>query len=498
MSFERQLVSEPILEQKNHLTESTKVPSQWWRFSLVILLLKIGLLALDSVPKLFIGDSACYIATAIIGWIPDDRSYFYGHVIRWVALSTQSLTALLLLQALVSGMTAVLLAYACRVLIGLSDRNAYIIGLACALDPLQLVWERYVMTETISLFFYVAGLYFSFLYLKERRLRHLVFVQGLWLILIGFRMSYLLVVQASTVLLPLLAFLPILLTSWRHGIGVNRHRVQAMRPALGHLLASIAVMMLLHGTYKQVNGLLCGRPPAYLYATGLHLLAFWAPILIPQDASDPRLAHIIEQGDEFDLKDLTARNSQRFDPDHLVTLWQEAEPEVARANQIAKETALHALRRNPLGVAQLALQTFAQYWNVKELKRYARIDLGHNDIPEDQIVMLAKRFHFATDGRVIDAPPSPLQRYFLAAWPYCYFLLLCPVVGVVTVCLTRQKQIALFVFAHLVIILSVTITFSVAPSLRYLQPASLLVLLLVALCLEAFQRNQRAETIGCN
>ena len=73
-------------------------------------------------------------------------------------------------------------------------------------------------------------------------------------------------------------------------------------------------MLLLHGAYKQVNGLLCDREPGYLYATGFHLLAFWAPILTPADASDQRLARIIEQGDEFDIKDLTARNAPTFRP----------------------------------------------------------------------------------------------------------------------------------------------------------------------------------------
>lgn len=46
---------------------------------------------------------------------------------------------------------------------------AYALGFVCALDPLQLVWKRYVMTETLSLLFYVLVLYSSFLYLRERR-----------------------------------------------------------------------------------------------------------------------------------------------------------------------------------------------------------------------------------------------------------------------------------------------------------------------------------------
>jgi hypothetical protein len=471
----------------------TNEASQWWFFCLLIVSLKIFLLALDPLPKMFIGDSACYISTALVGWIPDDRSYFYGYVIRWVALSTESLTPLLLLQSFISALTALLLAHTCRSLFGLSARGSYIIGFICALDPFQLVWERYVMTETISLFFYVAGLYCSFLYLKHRGIRHLVIAQGLWVLLIGFRMSYLPVVQVSAVLLPVMAFYPLLLATWRSRRGAQVDRSHPVRRTFVHLLTSIALMLLLHGAYKQVNGWLCGRAPAYLYATGLHLLAFWAPILTPADASDERLARIIAQGDEFDIKELTARNSQRFDPDYLVDRWQEVEPDGPRANRIAKETALRALRRNPLQVLHLAAQTFAQYWNLKDLRHYASIDLGHNDLTLEQNSMLAESFHLATDGRIIGAPPTVLQQYFLLSWPYCYFVLLSPILGAWAVYVARERRLALLLLLHLVIILAVTFTFAVAPSLRYLQPASVLTLLTVAICLRAFVNNRSPE-----
>lgn len=473
-------------ETAKDISTLTNERHKWWLFCLFILLLKIVLLALDPLPKLFMGDSACYIATAIVGWIPDDRSYFYGYVIWLVSLWAESLTPLLLLQSVVSALTALLLAYTCWSLIGLSARSSYLVGFLCALDPFQLVWERYVMTETISLFLYLAGLHFSFLYLKRRSLRYLAIVQGLWLILIGFRMSYLLIVQISTVLLPILAFSPVLLEWWRRRRMANSERSQPIRPAFVHLFASIAIMFLLHGTYKQVNGLLCGRPPEYLHATGLHLLAFWAPMLVPADASDPRLAEIIEEGNEFGIKDVKLRNCQRFESGHLVAKWQKVEPDVARANQIAKETAMHALFRSPLQVLRLAAQTFGQYWNLRDLHYYASLDLGHNDLTDEQIAMLAERFHFATDGRIIGAPPTLLQRYFLLAWPYCYFLLLSPIIGILAVYFTRERPLALFLLIHLVIILTVTFTFSVAPSFRYLQPVSLLTLLIIAFGLRAF------------
>ena len=468
---------------------------QWWIFCLLVVLLKLFLLALDSLPKLFIGDSACYISTALVGWIPDDRSYFYGFVIRWVSLSTESLTALLLLQTLISAATAILLAHICRSMFGLSARASCILGFVCALDPLQLVWERYIMTETISLFLYVAVLHFFFRYLKHRGLRDLAKAQGLAILLLGFRMSYLLVVQISAVLLPIMAFAPVLWTAWRSRRDAQVERLRPVKTAVGHWLASIALMMLLHGGYRQLNGLLCGREPAYLYATGLHLLAFWAPVVTPADATDPRLAEIIAQGAEFEIKDLTARNRQRFDSDYLIDRWQQAEPDTPDASRIAKETALRALRRAPLQVLGLAAQTFAQYWNLKDLRSYASIDLGHHDLTVEQRALLAEHFHFATDGVIIGAPPTLLQHFFLNCWPYCYFVLLSPLLGVWAVYLAREKQIALLLLLHLAIILGVTFMFAVAPSLRYLQPASVLTLLTIAVCLRAFLGSRSLERV---
>ena len=130
-------------ETWKRVTLDSREKSRWLFLCLFIGLLKLLLLALDPLPKMFMGDSACYLATAMVGWIPDDRSYFYGFLIRFVALSAESLKPLLLLQTLMSGLTALLLAYTCRSVFRLSFRTACILGLLCAVDPFQLVWERY-------------------------------------------------------------------------------------------------------------------------------------------------------------------------------------------------------------------------------------------------------------------------------------------------------------------------------------------------------------------
>src|SRR5436190_4489372 len=178
----------------------------WCLFCVLVLAIKLLLLWLDPTSKLFIGDSWSYIWTALTGWIPWDRSYFYGYLVRWLALWPHSFTPLLVIQALASCATAIVFALICSRFFEMSNRLSFLFGLLCALDPCQLVWERYIMTETFSLLVYVLVLYWSLTYLRDRRLWQLAMVQALSVLLIGFRMSYLLVVQACTILLPLIAF----------------------------------------------------------------------------------------------------------------------------------------------------------------------------------------------------------------------------------------------------------------------------------------------------
>src|ERR1700741_2263439 len=79
----------------------------WYLFSALVVAIKLVLLWLDPTPKFFLGDSWSYIWTSLTGWIPGDRSYFYGYVVRWLAVCPHSFTPLLIVQALASGATAI-------------------------------------------------------------------------------------------------------------------------------------------------------------------------------------------------------------------------------------------------------------------------------------------------------------------------------------------------------------------------------------------------------
>jgi len=461
------------------------VDPHWWLFCFLIMALNFLLLAFDPLPKLFMGDSESYLWTAWSGWMPPDRSFLYGYVIRWSSLWTGSLTSLLILQAFLGAATSLVVAIVCRSVFGLAPGFSYLFGVLCSLDPLQLVWERYVMTETVSLFFYALMLLFSFLYLKQRRLWQLAIVQILSLLVISFRMSYLLVVQVSAFVLPLIAFLPeIRAAFWKHPSKLSK--TSAIKSAGLHVTFSILLMFVLLQGYRQLNGRLAGREPAFLHSSGLSVLTTWAPILKPTDSPDPRLSELIAKGDQFRLNDLWARDGQLYSPGGLVDQWKQIEPNAAISDQVAKQTALNALLRRPMDVVTLGAKTFLHYWNFEHIRRQAKVELGKtlNNWPKKRTWGVATHFHLS--------PPLPqdakkytlLQRYFLRSQPYHYIVLLSPFACVGLIFFVSEGDVSLL-FLHSWILFGTVTILSKNVSLRYLQPMSLLTILIFAVLVKA-------------
>src|SRR5947199_9407580 len=98
--------------------------SKWWLFCLAIVVLKFLLLALDPLPKLYLGDSISYIWTAIFGWIPEDRSFFYGYVSGCSALLKKKLTSLLIVQVYLGVIIAIIVELICKTMFDRTYRRA--------------------------------------------------------------------------------------------------------------------------------------------------------------------------------------------------------------------------------------------------------------------------------------------------------------------------------------------------------------------------------------
>ena len=467
----------------------------WWLFCALIFAIKLLLLWLDPTPRLYMGDSGSYIHTALTGSIPRDRSYFYGYLIRWMAVWPHSFTPLLVAQALASGATAIVFTLICSRFFRMSNRLSFLFGLMCALDPCQLVWERYVMTETFSLLVYVLVLYWSLAYLHDRRLWQLAVAQALSVLLIGFRMSYLLVVQACTILLPLIAFARCGLPALRNRLGTRAPEAAVLTTGLMHVAASIAMMFVMHGAYKYANGWLSKREPAYLHDSGLHLAAVWAPALEPSDATDSRFRDLIANGDQFKIDDLRLRNAQHFGEGFLIDRWAKIEKNRRKRNRIARETAMNALRRRPLQIAGLALKTYMGYWGIASIQSYAREDLGYGELSDEQVKVFVEKFRFTTVKLLPAQPFSLLQQYFLGGWPYYFLVVVSPLICALAMWVSRQRAFVFLLFVHASILMVVITALSPQASVRYLQPVSMLTLLSIAICIDWLARKARPSAV---
>ena len=467
----------------------------WLLFCALVLFTKLLLLWLDPTPKLFMGDSWSYIWTALKGSIPRDRSYFYGYLVRWLALLPHSFTPLLVIQALASGTTAIAFALICRRFFGMSNRLSFVFGFICALDPLQLVWERYVMTETFGLLVYVLVLYWSLAYLRDMRLWQLAVVQALSVILIGFRMSYLLVVQACTILLPLIAFARCAVPALGKRSGARTPGAGVLTIGLAQVVASVALMFVMHGAYKYANGWLSKREARYLYSTGDHLAAVWAPALEPSDATDPRFGELIANGNQFNIKDLHYRNAQEYGEGFLIMRWREIEKKRRKSERTLRETAINALQRRPMAIVGLTTQTYMEYWNPETIRWNAKTDLGYGTLSDNQIQMLAEKFGFQGVKQLPAQPFSLLQQYFLAVWPYYFVVVVSPLFCAIATWLSRDRAFALLLFVHASILLVVVTALSPQAGVRYIQPISLLTLLSIAICVSWLAERPRPSAI---
>jgi hypothetical protein len=250
--------------------------------------------------------------------------------------------------------------------------------------------------------------------------------------------------------------------------------------------ASIAMMFIMHGAYKYANGWLSEREPAYLYHSGAHLAAVWAPALEPSDANDPRFRDLIANGHQFKMKNPRLRNAQRFGEGLLIHRWREIEKDPRKNDRIARETAINALRRRPLEIVGLAVQTYMGYWNLGSIRRYARTDLGYVELSDEQVKMLAEKFGFRSVNHLPVQPYSLLQRYFLGAWPYYFIVVVSPLVCAFATWLSRDRAFALLLFIHASILMMVITALSPQACIRYLQPLSILTLLSIAICVDWF------------
>ena len=297
--------------------------------------LKIALILIDDRVRLFMGDSATYLWSALSLHIPTDRSYTYPLFIRAIAMPFASIAPLLWAQTLCGVATAAMIAWLLRSVFSARRRVAFCAAMLVSLDPLQLFYERMVMTESLSTCVLIASLCVAVAYVRSGRVGLLVACVMLGVASASLRVG----------MVPLAYGLCITAVVLRWDAA---RRKEIMR----HLAIALALTCAAHGGYRHLYGFAMHTGPNYIRDGGLFRLGLVAPLVNAEDFDGTRVdPHLLEEV-TIPLADETTREAQIWAPDGLIdVLKRRAGP---RAYKVASKIAAHAMWRDPLGVSASA------------------------------------------------------------------------------------------------------------------------------------------------
>lgn len=417
-------------------------PAFWTAMAAAVLALKLVGLVSDPQPQFFMGDSASYVHSALTGWIPPDRSYLYGLLIRLIVGDTQSLAPLVLVQAVASAATALLASWWARLVFSPGRAVLAAVALVCALDPSQLLYERYVMTEAFALLA---------LALMIVALTHVI-VRGQW------QWMLLAVASGAAVVALRMSLLPVVLACLLAG------------PLLALLANTVRLRQALFGLGIAVLLIPLVWPLAARIETGPFLLAAWSPLLKPQDFADPAQGARVLEGIDVTNPELFSREANLWHPSGFMHRLSQEVPNSRARHRLARETALRVLRRDPLGVIRLGWDTYAGLWHTDTRMRLMRWDVGQNPLGDKFRETLTKSFRLIAD----DVPRQALtSRYYLSVGLWTAMAsLIAPVLLAMAMIRRSGRQAAALMLLVLAatLILAITGMMTTLPVVRYLHP----------------------------
>lgn len=441
-----------------------------------ILGIKVLLLLADGRPAYFMGDSGAYLATATARLIPPDRSFVYGLLIRRVAYRVHYLQAIIWLQVFISAVAAWLISFALAKVFRVRLWLAITMGVLCSVEPLQLLSERYILTESWANCLFAVHFTLILIYLRNGRLWCLLTAQVAGVILIAFRIGFLPIVIVDSILPPLLA-------------GLMSIRTRRLQTVGLHICLAFALSQGLLIPYKHWYGRLIHREPALFYQQGAFLVAALSPLIEPEDFPDPSHRDAVFNGLQYDPHDLMNRPAQHFSPGGIWPNILKEIPDEKRANEMAINAAIHAALRQPIGVMRLAVKTYLMYFDSARLRHFLLSDEGADNSNFDPAINgWLQKLYGVSDPHVYE--PSLTKRWHLFAFPW-YWIILVSLPLWILICaiyLYGRPLFALCGFAGLALLQSATLLVD-NPTPRFLTSAAWFALLMFGITAEYLLRS---------
>jgi len=448
------------MSSRLHSIHGGTQPNHWFVLAAILSFIKLVIFVLDSSPQVYLGDSMSYLTTAMLGWIPPDRSFVYGYVVYGLTARSRSLSSLVAVQTVAGIATSLLTAGLLVRYFRTSFAIAAVAAIAVTLEPQQLLFERFVLTESLSTAVFALYLWFALEYLRARKLWALGAMQIAGVVLVAFRVSFVPLLLTATVIAPLLAG-----DAWR---GLPGQWKRLLSRVGVHALISVVLFVGLHWMYKQWNGRLSHLPPAYSYADGFFLVSNVSPLVKPSDTDNPDAAAVLATPLVYakDTAMMNTRNSEMFDDAGLVNRLRKALKDDYQANAEAKRIALRVIRRNPVGFIRLAIQTHLKFYSKRYMEEILKEEAGVRGLSSDDLKLLT-HYHLAAED--LPFKRNITREYYFAMWPYCLVLINAPLILLATLLYSGKDARTSLLFLLIIIAVHSTAlqVASVEPSIRH-------------------------------
>ncbi|WP_460047643.1 hypothetical protein [Sessilibacter sp. MAH2] len=335
--------------------------NEWLALISTVFVIKIIYLLLDPNVMFFMGDSGAYLYTAETGWVPPDRSYIYGMILMPIIGLSQNLTSVIIFQTIIGTISSVI--FALLILKNISQ-NKYLVYMAAilfSLDPFQLTYERFLLTETISAFFFVVFLFLCCEITKNKGL--------LWVIPLSITLAVLCVMTRT-------AYFPAIVVTYITGTSIlilkhylkniQNSNISKYLPTLA-VITSVPILIISLNLGKSEQS----RHDGYFWISSV------SPLVTEKDFIKSGLKISILEKSRADCgSDINSREKHRWIKGCLVSLIHQElgnhETAVLKAKEIAKET----IYKQPLQYLQLGVLTYLNFWDNKVIHTSLKRDTG--------------------------------------------------------------------------------------------------------------------------
>jgi 4-amino-4-deoxy-L-arabinose transferase-like glycosyltransferase len=456
-------------------------------FAASALLIRVCILALDSRPRFFLGDSMSYLETGFGRFIPNDRSWMYGLLINALIRGSHSLTSVILLQSITSSLLCTSVAVLC-LRMGVRKWLAWMTLILLSLDPLLLYYDRSIMTDAPGTMAVVLGLL-----LAADSMIH-----ESWWSWCGSALCLLAAISLRTALLPLVVWVPICVLGYRVSRALRSSPVDhptvsgRLSQHLAGPLALVTLVVIGLVAYSHATGALTNSPPSLNPRSGYFLLGVVAPNLAPEDFAGLGVENPAEILEQTRHRDRTLRNRQVFSPQGLAVHLESAlGSDWLRVSRAGSVLARRSITRDPVGFAVLCLEQAWDYFSFAAYPNYFDIAYGLERQLPDQLVNSLRSRVMESVTHDMPARPSVVLAWLRLTlhWPgvLCWLALLTPGVALAAarrLAPTLRGSIILLATSTWVLLASV---FAFSPEVvpRYILPLAPLAFALLALAVEA-------------